>query len=159
MRDSSSARATKQLRTSPGGRTPNSSRNLPDEPPSSVTVTTAVVCDVLFLNPRSRVESPVPPPMATTRRSRAPAEDMFSLSPTVNIPVPYPTDHISEAVQEIRQPLDKPMRLTVSQHIVLHPGISSAHGSQLLYPVRIGQESSIQDHVRLSRNPILVSEG
>ena len=41
--DSSSARATRQLRMSPGGSTPRSRRRRPDEPPSSATVTIAVM--------------------------------------------------------------------------------------------------------------------
>ena len=41
--DSSSARATRQLRMSPGGSTPSSRRSRPDEPPSSATVTIAVM--------------------------------------------------------------------------------------------------------------------
>lgn len=43
----------------------------PDEPPSSVTVTMAVMLELYCLSPRSRVESPVPPPMATMRGPRA----------------------------------------------------------------------------------------
>ena len=38
-----STNAARQLRTSPGGRTPNSRRSRPELPPSSVTVTTAVM--------------------------------------------------------------------------------------------------------------------
>src|SRR5215472_8090030 len=85
-----------QFRMSPGGRMLKSSRRRPDEPPSSVTVTTAQRspmmgqrswgstfcsfpaswCRTLLrrscmgtkcFRPRSRVDSPVPPPMATTR--------------------------------------------------------------------------------------------
>src|SRR5215472_2790903 len=72
---------------SPGGRILNSLRSRPLEPPSSVTVTTAVrspiagassldvgegtsiglVCAAYFFNPRRRVDRPVPPPIATTR--------------------------------------------------------------------------------------------
>jgi hypothetical protein len=84
---------------SPGGRIFRSSRNRPEEPPSSVTVTTAesspIVVEAPILgvdesslgvlrrsctgtncfNPRSRVDRPVPPPIATTRSalSAAPA--------------------------------------------------------------------------------------
>src|SRR6266496_2436866 len=75
-----------QLRISPGAGTPCSSRSLPLEPPSSVTVTIAVNRDTsgatgggpgdesantCFFRPRSRVERPVPPPMATTWTPRA----------------------------------------------------------------------------------------
>src|ERR1700690_478747 len=68
-----------QLRMSPGGNTRYSRRSLPELPPSSVTVTTAARSEMgsgtrSFLrratysfNPRSTVESPVPPPNATTR--------------------------------------------------------------------------------------------
>ena len=59
-----SARATMQLRTSPGGSIPHSLRILPELPPSSVTATTAVMFLVKALMPRSSVESPVPPPTA-----------------------------------------------------------------------------------------------
>src|SRR4051812_5598141 len=89
-----------QLRTSPGGSMLNSLRRRPLEPPSSLTVTTPAsspivtepeaVCRTLletpdgeklpagaatyFLRPLRSVERPVPPPIATTRNSRAPAE-------------------------------------------------------------------------------------
>src|SRR3954465_12644344 len=63
-----------QLRMSPGGSTPNSLRSRPDEPPSSVTVTTPVSwrsrsVPTWCLRPRRRAERPVPPPIATRARS------------------------------------------------------------------------------------------
>src|SRR3954469_4070801 len=69
-RSSSSARATMQLRMSPGGRTPNSCRSRPEEPPSSVTVTTPVRRPsrrepTWTFKPRRSAERPVPPPTAT----------------------------------------------------------------------------------------------
>src|SRR5438445_7187662 len=84
MRFSSSETATRQLRTSPGGSMPSSRRKRPLEPPSSLTVTSAVRSEmktpsgwaspartVYCLRPLSKVERPVPPPMATTRIPRA----------------------------------------------------------------------------------------
>ncbi len=71
MAGSTSARAAMQLRMSPTGGTPNSSRSLPDEPPSSATVTMAVMLLLTSLRPRRSVERPVPPPMATMRGPRA----------------------------------------------------------------------------------------
>src|SRR4051794_3857219 len=73
-RSSSGARAAMQLRMSPGGSTPNSRRSRPDEPPSSVTVTTPVSwrsrsVPTWCLRPRRRAERPVPPPIATRARS------------------------------------------------------------------------------------------
>ena len=68
---SASASAAMQLRMSPTGGTPSSSRSLPDEPPSSATVTTAVMLLLTSLRPRSSVDRPVPPPMATMRGPRA----------------------------------------------------------------------------------------
>src|SRR5579863_304531 len=79
---SSSDKATMQLRTSPGGSMLKSLRNRPLDPPSSLTVTTAHSSEirggstgggaagaaVYFFRPRSRVESPVPPPIASTRK-------------------------------------------------------------------------------------------
>src|SRR6266702_6746603 len=67
-----------QLRMSPGGSMLNSLRRRPLEPPSSLTVTTAQSSVINgwpgfgrgvanCLSPFSRVERPVPPPMATTR--------------------------------------------------------------------------------------------
>src|SRR5579863_4016387 len=65
-----------QLRMSPGGRTSNSRRRRPELPPSSVTVTMAVMSMEGILGaawwtkcfrPCSRADSPFPPPMATTR--------------------------------------------------------------------------------------------
>jgi len=90
-----------QFRMSPGGSILKSSRSRPDEPPSSVTVTTAESSRITHRNaglgrtgglcascapairvprrrsgittyrfsPRSRVDNPVPPPIATTRSS------------------------------------------------------------------------------------------
>src|SRR3954454_3481379 len=65
-----------QLRMSPGGSMPNSRRNSPELPPSSVTVTMAPRLSIdqvpalptKVLRPRSRVERPVPPPMVTMFR-------------------------------------------------------------------------------------------
>src|SRR5262249_6843994 len=62
-----------QLRMSPGGSTSKSRRRRPELPPSSVTVTTAEMSRpgshaTYFFNPCSKAESPVPPPIDTTRR-------------------------------------------------------------------------------------------
>src|SRR5580704_12827315 len=83
-RASSSLRATMQLRMSPGGSMLSSLRRRPLEPPSSLTVTTAersrmtgeskaalgisVGDRTKRFKPFSRVERPVPPPRATTRK-------------------------------------------------------------------------------------------
>ena len=71
MTGSASASAAMQLRMSPTGAMPSSLRRRPDDPPSSATATTAVMLLVYALRPRSSVERPVPPPMATTRGPRA----------------------------------------------------------------------------------------
>src|SRR5262245_47798204 len=60
-----------QLRMSPGGSTPNSLRSRPEEPPSSVTVTTPVIWrsrgePTWCLRPRSKADRPVPPPIAAS---------------------------------------------------------------------------------------------
>ena len=68
---SASASAAMQLRMSPTGGMPSSSRSTPDEPPSSATVTIAVRLLVCSLSPRSSVDRPVPPPIATIRGPRA----------------------------------------------------------------------------------------
>src|SRR4051794_29970952 len=75
-RSSSGARAAMQLRMSPGGSTPNSRRSRPEEPPSSVTVTTPVSwrsrsVPAWCLRPRRRADRPVPPPIATRALSGA----------------------------------------------------------------------------------------
>src|SRR5688572_16590832 len=71
----SSESAIMQLRMSPGGSICNSSRNRPELPPSSETVTMAerlsihMSCSVLPTNcfsPASSVERPVPPPIVTS---------------------------------------------------------------------------------------------
>src|SRR5438270_5857534 len=87
-RASSSLRATMQLRMSPGGSMFSSLRRRPLEPPSSLTVTTADRSRIARasgfrrisagertkrFSPLSRVERPVPPPMATTRTPRSSA--------------------------------------------------------------------------------------
>ena len=71
MAGSASASAAMQLRMSPTGGTPSCSRSMPLEPPSSATVTTAVMLLLTSLSPRSKVDWPVPPPMATMRGPRA----------------------------------------------------------------------------------------
>ena len=68
---SASASATMQLRMSPTGGIPSSSRRTPDEPPSSATVTIAVRLLVCSFSPRSSADRPVPPPIATMRGPRA----------------------------------------------------------------------------------------
>src|SRR6266576_2661658 len=81
-----------QLRISPGGRIRFSRRRRPELPPSLVTVTMAARstmgrCAVgngswrgttCCLRPRSKAESPVPPPRATTRMPRG-AEDFLEI--------------------------------------------------------------------------------
>jgi hypothetical protein len=77
---SSDDRAARQLRASPGGRTPRSRRRRPELPPSSVTVTMAVrrsahcatfrspaAARTASASPRSTTGRPVPPPNATMR--------------------------------------------------------------------------------------------
>ena len=71
MSGSASASAAMQFRMSPTGGIPSSSRSAPDDPPSSATVTIAVMLLVCSLRPRSSVERPVPPPIATIRGPRA----------------------------------------------------------------------------------------
>src|SRR6266481_3622574 len=89
-RASSFESATTQLRMSPGGRMRFSRRKRPELPPSSVTVTMAarsamgrwvLACSSVrrmtwSLRPRSSVDSPVPPPRATTRKPRDRAFDL-----------------------------------------------------------------------------------
>ena len=55
-----------QLRISPGGSVPNSSRNRPEEPPSSAMVTMAVKLLVYCFKPRIKTDKPEPPPMTTS---------------------------------------------------------------------------------------------
>jgi hypothetical protein len=51
---------------SPGGRVPSSSRSLPVLPPLSIMETTALMwMPGSFLNPESRANWPLPPPMVT----------------------------------------------------------------------------------------------
>ena len=71
MAGSASASAAMHIRMSPIGGMPISVRSLPDEPPSSATVTTAVMLLVTCFSPRSSTDKPVPPPMATMRGPRA----------------------------------------------------------------------------------------
>src|SRR5438046_6661687 len=64
---SSPARAASACRRSPGGRTPRSARSRPLEPPSSATVTTAVIARPgTRRRARSDADNPCPPPNATT---------------------------------------------------------------------------------------------
>ena len=72
---SSAARRRRGRRCSCGCRRPAGCRApraaTPDDPPSSATVTIAVRLLVCSLSPRSSVDSPVPPPIATIRGPRA----------------------------------------------------------------------------------------
>src|SRR5262249_13326763 len=74
-----------QLRMSPGGSTSNSRRSRPELPPSSLTVTIAVMSScgaapsttrACSFRPERSAERPVPPPMATTLRG-----DVSSMEP------------------------------------------------------------------------------
>ena len=65
IRGSVSESANIQFRISPGGSIPKSSLKSPEPPPSSATVTIAVILLVYCLRPLSIVESPVPPPITT----------------------------------------------------------------------------------------------
>ena len=70
---SASERETRSFRTSPGGKTSNSSINRPVLPPSSDTETTAANRSIstigssweYFLIPLSKADNPVPPPIQT----------------------------------------------------------------------------------------------
>ena len=68
---SASARAAMQRRMSPTGGIPSSSRRTPLDPPSSATATTTVRLLVCSLRPRSKVDRPSTPPIATIRGPRA----------------------------------------------------------------------------------------
>ena len=56
--------ASMQLRMSPGGGIPKSSRSTPEPPPSSATVTMAVRSSVYSFSPRRMADRPCPPPRA-----------------------------------------------------------------------------------------------
>src|SRR2546430_1095589 len=74
---------------SPGGRTPYSLRRMPELPPSSAAVTTAVIPQSFGRCRRSPLKttgSPVPPPSATTRES------------TRSCPVPSPSLGITRSI-------------------------------------------------------------
>src|SRR5690625_3343100 len=60
------------MRRSPGGSTPNSPRNRPEEPPSSATVTTAVRSSETWRSAWRDAKSPWPPPSATMEGPRVP---------------------------------------------------------------------------------------
>src|SRR5207344_1981546 len=65
------ASASAHLSTSPGGRTPSSSRRTPELPPLSNMVTTASACSQGFdFSPPNRLGRPVPPPKHPTRSLR-----------------------------------------------------------------------------------------
>ncbi|MNC21922.1 hypothetical protein D3C75_699100 [compost metagenome] len=80
---STSAIAVSTLRISPGGGICSSLRSMPELPPSSATVTIAVISSGFSFKPRSITDNPVPPPM-TTIRGRCPCSsatiDPFSLN-------------------------------------------------------------------------------
>ena len=59
------ASANRQFLISPGGNIPRSSLNAPDPPPSSATVTIAVIFFVVCLSPLKKTDWPVPPPITT----------------------------------------------------------------------------------------------
>ena len=66
------ASASAHFRTSPGGKTPSSSRSYPELPPLSNIVTTALTRSQGFcLRPPSKLGRPVPPPKQPTVNSRS----------------------------------------------------------------------------------------
>ena len=82
-----------QLRRSPGGSMLKSLRSRPEEPPSSVTATTAARSEMRPASrssslgtvtwrrsPRSSVDRPVPPPRATTRSGRVDSPPLQAVS-------------------------------------------------------------------------------
>src|SRR3954451_15097128 len=78
---SSVASAIRLLRRSPGAGTPRSRRSRPDDPPSSATVTIAVIEAAYSRAARNVTASPCPPPNATTfaLASRAPSDGTFDV--------------------------------------------------------------------------------
>ena len=66
IKSSSSPNAAIQFLISPGGSIPISFLSLPELPPSSPTVTIAVILLVYFFIPLRSMDKPVPPPIATT---------------------------------------------------------------------------------------------
>ena len=60
-----SLRETNTLRISPGGTTLMKLRIVPEEPPSSETVTIAVICASCSFNALKTTGRPVPPPITT----------------------------------------------------------------------------------------------
>src|SRR6267154_269878 len=136
---SSSLRATMQLRISPGGSMLSSLRRRPLEPPSSLTVTTAQRSRITgepggavaisagvrakCLSPLSRVERPVPPPMATTRRPRS--RTAFS------------EDNRSAILVSIRESLCRLKRFVFSERTLRHGEVRSRIRVQKLGEARV----------------------
>ena len=90
------ASATRLLRRSPGAGTPRSRRSRPDDPPSSATLTTAVIDAAYSRAARNVTASPCPPPSATTVGSRAqPARSTSRWCTAVRWPMP------AEALREL----------------------------------------------------------
>src|SRR4051812_13935622 len=80
---SSPQSAASAIRRSPGGRTPNSERSRPDDPPSSATVTTAVRSTGSRRRADSDACNPCPPPSAVARRASPWVNGVTSLPPEV----------------------------------------------------------------------------
>ena len=93
MTSSVLARASTQSRASPGGSIPRSCRSMPLPPPSSAIVTIAVMSRTCRFSPRSMVDSPWPPPIATIRGVRPGEYNLTSSSmipsrsASLNVPV------------------------------------------------------------------------
>ena len=64
-----------------------------------------------------------------------------------------------QEVEEIHNPLGERLGLLVAKDIVTNWRLESGHVSQLVDPVRVGQEPCVEDHVDVHRQAVLEAEG
>src|SRR4051794_2961876 len=119
---SSPQSAARAIRRSPGGRTPNSDRSRPEEPPSSATVTTAVRSTGSRRRADKEAWSPWPPPRAVTRCVRS----VISLPPEVAMDRHHVVPRITQLAGDLLGHRDAAVLATGAAHGDRHEALALA---------------------------------
>ncbi len=166
---------------------PRSARSRPLEPPSSATVTTAVIpAPATARSARNEADSPWPPPKATDgltrapgpgagrwptrRRSAQPAGQLLGDGDAAvlaagaadgdgEVALALPLEPGRGGVDQPGVGLHEGGRPALAQHVPAHPVLQAGVLAQLRHPVRVGQEARVQHEVGVRRQAVLEAEG
>src|SRR5450759_5251176 len=180
------ASATRHLRRSPGGRTSRSRRSRPEDPPSSATLTTAVMSPAYWRAARSATARPWPPPSATTRgRSLTfevpvvdpdgeaePVEQLGQLGGDDDAAVPpagasdpdrqvrlaFACERGEQELEQAPQLLEERAGFGLSAHVAADLRVGAGQRSQRVHPVRVRQEATVEHQVDVEGDAVLVAE-